>query len=131
MAEATNDNEITTVDSAALWGTITWVSLQGTATGYTEFIGASALDTARTPAVGRGITFAAGELDIILRDRSQGGEFGAFGARRALRGALGSGTTPVYVAYHTGDPGDDGDQDEVSGGGYARPTDDAQNLTIT
>ena len=129
MATATNDNQLQSAQPTASWGAVSHLSLHKSATGSTTYIGFTALDTSRTPAIGQRIQFAAGAIDIVINDQGTGGEFGSYGAEQALEGIFDSGT--IYVGLHTAAPGTNGTTSEVSGGGYSRISEGNANWTVS
>ena len=118
MATATNDNQIQSTQPTGSWGAITHLSIHKATTGGATYVGFTALDTARTPAIGQRIQFAAGAIDVVINDQGTGGEFGAYGAEKALEGIFDSGT--LRIGLHTAAPGTAGTANEVAGNGYGR-----------
>ena len=132
MATLTNDNQLQSAQPTASWGTISHLSLHKTATGGTTYIGFTALDTSRTPAIGQRIQFAAGAIDIVINDQGTSGEFGAYGARQSLEGVKAASSDGAFrIGLHTGAPGTGGTANEVSGGGYSRISEAAADWTVS
>ena len=132
MATLTNDDTLQSAQPTASWGAVSHLSLHKVATGGTAYIGFTALDTSRTPAIGQRIQFAAGAIDVVINDQGTGGEFGAYGAQQALGGLKAAGGDGnFYVGLHTGAPGTGGTANEVSGGGYARISEAAADWTVS
>ena len=129
MATATNDNQVQSAQPTGSWGAITHLSIHKATTGGATYVGFTALDTARTPAIGQRIQFAAGAIDVVLNDQATGGEFGAYGAQQALNGIFASGT--MRIGLHTGAPGTAGTANEISGSGYGRIDIAAADWTVS
>lgn len=124
-AVATNDSVIQfPAPTPADWSTITHLGVHRAQTGTANFLGGSALDTARATSIGADVEVPAGDMTLTFPN----GEWSNYGVEQAMIGALGS--TSVWVSLHTSDPGLTG-AGEVVGNAYARVEVAVTAITVT